>query len=64
VGDKGDEHIYDCGSDYDGASNVLSVAFDPKELIAYSAWENGRGTSDWTAAGCNTYLAIDFKQFF
>jgi hypothetical protein len=41
-----------------------SVTYDAKELIAYTAWENGRGSDDWTAAACNTYLAVDLKQFF
>ena len=43
---------------------VFSVTYDPKELIAYSAWENGRGSDGWTAAACNTYLAVDLKNFF
>jgi hypothetical protein len=41
-----------------------SVTYDPQELIAYAAWENGRGQDNWTAAACNTYLAIDFKEWF
>jgi hypothetical protein len=40
------------------------VTFDPKELIAYAAWENGRGQENWSAATCNTYLALNMRDFF
>jgi hypothetical protein len=42
----------------------FSVAYDPKELIAYAAWENGKGTDGWSSAACNTYIAINLKDFF
>lgn len=63
VGEKGLDHIYDCNGPFDAASNILSVTYDPAEVIAYMAWENGH-KSTWTPAACNTYLAVDLKPWF
>jgi hypothetical protein len=43
---------------------LSSVTYDPQELIAYAAWENGSGEENWMPAACNTYLTIDFKEIF
>jgi len=64
LGEKGDEHTYDCTTPMQGASNILSVTYDPAELVAYAAWENGHGSDSWMPAACNTYLVIDFKPWF
>ena len=56
-------HPYNCSPPHDGASNVLSVAYDPAALTAYVAWESGTG-EDWVPAACNTYVAIDLKEWF
>ena len=49
-------------------SNVLSVATDPSSLIAYAAWEDGKGygtaAGNWKPAGCAAYLQIDLKDWF
>jgi len=45
-------------------TNVLSVTYDPQELVAYAAWENGQGEEEWVPAACNTYLKMDLKEFF
>jgi len=40
LGSKGNDK-YNCnGYPYKG-ENILSVSFDPSNLIMYSAWENG-----------------------
>eukprot|EP00595_Chromulina_sp_UTEXLB2642_P002039 CAMPEP_0196764074 /NCGR_PEP_ID=MMETSP1095-20130614/5326_1 /TAXON_ID=96789 ORGANISM="Chromulina nebulosa, Strain UTEXLB2642" /NCGR_SAMPLE_ID=MMETSP1095 /ASSEMBLY_ACC=CAM_ASM_000446 /LENGTH=395 /DNA_ID=CAMNT_0042118681 /DNA_START=377 /DNA_END=1564 /DNA_ORIENTATION=- len=62
LGSKG-ENLYQCSSPYTAGSNVLSVTFDPSNLIAYSAWENGLGNDLWTPAACNTYIKIDFNEW-
>eukprot|EP01094_Clydonella_sp_ATCC50884_P007399 TRINITY_DN1657_c0_g1_i1.p1 TRINITY_DN1657_c0_g1~~TRINITY_DN1657_c0_g1_i1.p1 ORF type:complete len:513 (-),score=145.35 TRINITY_DN1657_c0_g1_i1:122-1639(-) len=62
VGDKGESDPYRCSGMSEG-SNMLSVTYDPADLIAYSAWDNGSG-SGWTPACCNTYVAFDLSQFF
>jgi len=64
LGEKGDGHTYDCTPPLQGASNILSVTYDPAELIAYASWENGHGTDNWMPAACNTYLKIDLKSWF
>jgi hypothetical protein len=64
LGGKGDNHIYDCEPSHKDGENVLSVTFDPQELLAYAAWENGAGEDGWVPAACNTYLKIDFKELF
>lgn len=56
--------MYDCNPPHGDGSNVLSVTYDPQELIAYAAWENGHGSDGWVPAACNTYLALDFKDIF
>eukprot|EP01042_Synura_sphagnicola_P010829 gene10829-13868_t len=63
VGEKGLDQIYDCDGPFDEASKILSVTYDPAEVIAYTAWENGH-ESTWKPAACNTYLAIDLKPWF
>ncbi len=40
-----------------------SVAYDPAELIAYSAWENGNKDT-WVPAACSTYVSLDLKDWF
>eukprot|EP01035_Chromulina_nebulosa_P018793 gene18793-24560_t len=62
LGSKG-ENLYQCRSPYTAGSNVLSVTFDPSNLFAYSAWENGLGDDLWTPAACNTYIKIDFNEW-
>lgn len=62
LGSKGDDK-YNCVSPYHG-SNILSVAFDPSNLIMYTAWENGRGSQEWSPAACNTYLQLNMKSWF
>lgn len=65
------------GPDYDACTapfgpqhgeNVLSVATDPTSLVAYAAWEDGKGfgsaPGNWRPAGCNAYLEIDLKRWF
>ncbi len=56
-----------CKPPYLGGSNVLSVAYDPEELTAYAAWEDGgRGsatptsnaTAAWSPAACSGYVAL------
>ena len=54
---------YNCnGYPYKG-HNILSVAYDPSNLMMYTAWENGRADK-WSPGACNTYLAIDMKIWF
>lgn len=64
VGDKGDDHMYDCTPPHTSGSNILSVTFDVKNLAMYTAWENGHGQDAWTPAACNTYIKIDLTQWF
>jgi hypothetical protein len=66
VGDKGDEHLYDCNGPYDDADNVLSVTYDATNVQMYASWEGYSDKSDyvWTPAACNTYLQIDLKSLF
>jgi hypothetical protein len=67
VGDKGEgESTYQCAGPgtYGDAQNIMSVAFQPNELIAYVAYENGDSDANWSPAGCNTYIAIDLKEYF
>lgn len=67
VGQKG-EHWTACVPPFSGGSNVLSVAFDPKALTAYAAWEDGAGTGtdhgSWRPAACNAYLMIELEPWF
>jgi len=62
IGDKGETDPYKC-SDTEQGSNILSVTYDPGNLIAYSAWDNGSGSA-WRPACCNTYVLFDLRQFF
>jgi len=64
VAGKGSDRIYSCDHPFEDGSNVLSVAFDPQSLIAYTAWESGSGADLWTPAACATYLAIDLSTWF
>ena len=51
-----------------GGSNVLSVATDPTNLVAYAAWEDGDGLGsepgNWRPAACNAYIKLDMKRWF
>ena len=59
-----------CAAPYgpDHGENVLSVATDPSNLIAYAAWEDGKGfgtaPGNWKPAGCAPYVEIDLKRWF
>ncbi len=55
--------MHDCNGPFDSADNILSVAYDPTELIAYTAWETGNKDT-WRPAACNTYLALNLKPWF
>jgi hypothetical protein len=54
--------LYTCNPPYDSGSNVLSVTYDPSNLILYAAWEDGTGDA-WIPAACNTYVGLDMKRF-
>lgn len=64
VAGKGENNLYDCTLPMTDGSNVLSATYDPQDLLAYVAWENGSGDNNWLPAACNTYLALDFKKIF
>jgi hypothetical protein len=67
VGDKGEgEATFQCQGPgtYQDAQNIMSVAFQPNELTVYVAFENGDSDTNWSPAGCNTYVAIDLKEYF
>lgn len=63
VGDKGDDHMYDCTPPHSMGDNILSVTFDLNKRSMYAAWENGHDDA-WMPAACNTYVKIDLTQFF
>lgn len=67
VGQKGPAWT-ECVPPFDGGSNVLSVAFDPKALTAYAAWEDGAGAGtaagSWRPAACNAYLRLELAPWF
>jgi len=56
--------FYQCVSPFVSGSNILSVAYDPSNLLAYAAWENHDDTVGWVPAACNTYLKIDMNDWF
>jgi hypothetical protein len=66
---KGPDYLV-CAPPYgpDHGENVLSVATDPTTLVAYAAWEDGKGfgsaPGNWKPAGCAPYLEIDLKPWF
>jgi hypothetical protein len=62
IASKG-SNFYECVTPFDGGSNILSVAYDPSNLLAYAAWESGAGDS-WAPAACSTYLALDLSSWF
>jgi hypothetical protein len=62
VGQKGDNY-FNCGTLPHTGSNVLSVAFDPETLVAYSAWEAGFNET-WVPASCATYVKLNMSQWF
>lgn len=62
VGQKGDNY-FTCGPLPHKGSNVLSVAFDPKSQVIYSAWEANSG-DNWVPAGCSTFVKLDMAQWF
>jgi hypothetical protein len=62
VGDKGHATPYAC-QDTPTGSNVLSVAYDPANLVMAAAWERNTGTT-WRPACCSTYLQLDMKRWF
>ena len=72
VGQKGNNPTFKnysaCEAPFKGGSNVLSVAFDPEKLTAYTAWEDGAGfgaaAGNWRPAACNAYLQIDLRPWF
>ena len=68
VGQKGPDY-HACMPPFNpGGSNVLSVATDPTNLVAYAAWEDGSGTGsdpgNWRPAACNAYIRLDLKRWF
>ena len=67
IGQKGPDYAA-CTPPFKGGCNVLSVATDPTNLIAYAAWEDGAGTGsepgNWRPAACNAYIKLDMKRWF
>jgi hypothetical protein len=60
-GDGSDE--YNCNPDlYLEGSNIMSITFDPSQLILYTAFEDGSG-ENWVPAACNGYIKVDMKQW-
>jgi len=68
VGQKGPDYAACMPPFNPGGSNVLSVATDPTNLVAYAAWEDGSGMGsepgNWRPAACNAYLKLDMKRWF
>lgn len=58
VGQKGPDY-YNC-KDFKGGSNVLSVAYDSQNLMAYVAWEAGSHDT-WVPAACSTYVQLNMS---
>jgi hypothetical protein len=63
-GDQGNAAFQCAGPPYDDAQNILSIAFQPRALTLYVAWESGHGDAEWTPAACNTFVQVDMKEWF
>lgn len=62
AGDKGPDPSK-CQDSSTYGSNVLSVTYQPQDLILYVAWERGSGDG-WRPAACSTYVKLELKDWF
>lgn len=62
LGDKGSEKFLSCKNNYKGI-NVISVTYDPKELVMWAGFEYGFG-STFRSACCGVYVEIDMKKWW
>lgn len=61
LGDKGSEKFLTCKNNFKGI-NVISVAYDPQELIMWTAFEYGFNQT-FRSACCGVYVEIDLKRW-
>lgn len=62
IAQKGND-FYECVTPFEHGTNILSVAYDPTNLLAYAAWESG-SNSTWVPAACSTYVTMDLSTWF
>lgn len=62
LGDKGSEKFLTCENNFKGI-NVISVTYDPKELVMWAAFEYGSDKT-FRSACCGVYVEIDMKRWF
>lgn len=62
MGAKEKRNYYRCGEGARG-SNVISVAYYPKDLMMWAAWEYGANET-FRSACCGVYVKIDLKPYF
>jgi hypothetical protein len=67
IGDKGEQDAYSCANraQFNRATNILSTTYHVASNTTYVAFDNGEpGTPQWTPAACNSYVQIDFTDWW
>mmetsp|Transcript_38697 Transcript_38697/g.62913 ORF Transcript_38697/g.62913 Transcript_38697/m.62913 type:complete len:540 (+) Transcript_38697:82-1701(+) len=63
LGIKGPDYGSCDRSNFQDSTHVMSLVYDPSQVEAYMAWEDGHAET-WTPAACNVYLHVNLKQWF